>query len=397
MNEYEEIQRWLDYEADNYVSTEELLKQYGLDMKNASEQADIYKEKFFTFLRKYKISCDNINVITAQIDRLSCNKQNEEVLFLYTALVTEKGLLFGDIDNEEQKVLLWLEQSEKAEKFSEAIRMEKIYESRLEKLSGFQEIKVSEKTDIEEQTLLYRMILQHGFLYKGRSNLFLENIGELVRKVNSNPELKAIKPYVYSTVLSRKHNLMMKRKNYSPNFANIFEKTVYRINKDNGKNFAMYQSYIELYEQLRRYYEDECDIKFSDYCFSHLSNLSEWYYENCEPNEEIPMTPERMAKQYTGSIQFEIPEDIDDKTSLLEIAYMNILINETDWLDMIKAVQEGADISDYCEKLYQLAGGNKICRNKKLAFQYARLHLNIFMEEINRRILMNVYKNFLPE
>ena len=26
-----------------------------------------------------------------------------------------------------------------------------------------------------------------------------------------------------------------------------------------------------------------------DFCFANLSPLSEWYYQNCEPNEEIPM------------------------------------------------------------------------------------------------------------
>ncbi len=95
------------------------------------------------------------------------------------------------------------------------------------------------------------MSLQHDFLYKGRkSNFFLENTGELVRKVNTCPELKVIKPYVYSAVLSRKHKLMTDRKNYSPNFANIFEKKDYKIKTDNGKNFDTYQSYLELYYPL---------------------------------------------------------------------------------------------------------------------------------------------------
>ncbi|MDE6034849.1 MAG: hypothetical protein K2G36_02955 [Ruminococcus sp.] len=335
MNEYEELHRWLDEQAENDISTEELLQEYGLTIENASEQADLYREKFFELLRKYGICSDNISVMIAELDRLIYKNQNEDLLFVYTALATEKGLLFGNMEDEEQKILCWLKQSGHAEKFSKAVRMEKIYQKLLESLSGFSEIPEAGETDTEEQTLLYQMSLQHDFLYKGRkSNFFLENIGELVRKVNACPELKVIKPYVYSAVLSRKHKLMTDRKNYSPNFANIFERTDYKIKTDNGKNFDTYQSYLELYDQLRRYYYDESDIDFSDYCFAHLNNLSEWYYENCEPNEEIPMTLERMA-QCTTRIELEILEYIAKPQPVLELAYMNILLNERDWLDMI--------------------------------------------------------------
>ncbi|MDE6034800.1 MAG: hypothetical protein K2G36_02705 [Ruminococcus sp.] len=396
MNEYEEIQRWLDEQAKNYIPTEETLKDYGLTMKTASEQADLYREKFFRLLRKYGIITDNISVIIAEVDRLICETQNEDLLFVYTALATEKGLFFGDMYDEEQKIICWLKQWGNAEKFSKAIQNDKIYKKRLAGLQGFVENKDSEEPDTEEQTLLYQMSIEHDFLYKGRkSKFYLENIGELVRKVNSVPELKVIKPYVYSAILSRKHNLMINRKNYSPNFANIFERTDYRIKTDNGKNFDTYQSYIELYDHLRRFYQDEADIDFSDYYFSHLNNLSEWYYENCEPNEEIPMTLERMAKHYINHINIKIPEYIEKKQPLLEIVYDNILANETKWSDMINDVQNGGNISNYCERLYKMADGMRLCGNRKTALKYAELHLIVFMEEINHRILTNGYKNFL--
>lgn len=396
MNEYEELQRWLDEEAENDISTEELLQEYGLTTETASEQADLYSNKFFNLLQKYELSSDNISMMIAKLDRLISEKQNDELLFIYTALTTEKGLLFGDIEDDEQKILLWLEQSKNAEKFSNAIKMEKTYQKRLENLFKSSEITGAGETDTEEQLLLYQMSVQHDFLYKGRkSNLFLENVGELVRKANVCPELKVIKPYVYSAVLSHKHKLMTDRKNYSPNFVNIFEYTEYKIASDNGKNFNTYQSYIELYDQLRQHYEDESDIDFSDYCFSNLNNLSEWYYENCEPNEEIPMTLERMTKQLITRISLKTPEDITKKQPVLENAYQNILLNEIDWLDMVREVQQGADIADYCERLYQLAGGAKVCKDKQLALKYAEMHLCIFMEYINRRILQICVEYFL--
>ena len=128
MNEYEELHRWLDEQAEDDTSTEELLQEYGLTMEEASEQADLYREKFFELLRKYEVCSDNISVMIAELDRLIYKNQNEDLLFVYTALATEKGLLFGNMEDEEQKILCWLKQSGHAEKFSKAVRMEKIYQ-----------------------------------------------------------------------------------------------------------------------------------------------------------------------------------------------------------------------------------------------------------------------------
>ena len=218
------------------------------------------------------------------------------------------------MEDDDQKAFIWLKQSLNAKKFYQAVSMEKNYEMRLYQLSKLSNIKDEEETDREEQLSLYQMAIQHDFLYRGRkSNLFLANIAELARKVNQHPELKKIKPYVYSAILSRKHKLMLERKDYSPNFNNIFQRKEYKINTDNGKNFDTYQSYLELYDQLRRHYQDESDIDFSDYCFAHLSNLSEWYYQNCETNEEIPMTLERMANQLTTRIELKSPVEINVK------------------------------------------------------------------------------------
>lgn len=396
MNEYEELHRWLDEEAEHNISTEEMLQEYGLTMETAPKQADLYKNRFFDLLKKYGICKDNISVMIAELDKLLFEQQNQELLFLYTALATEKGVLFGTMEDDEQKAYIWLKQSLNAKKFYQAVSMEKNYEARLHQISPFSEISSVEEADTDEQLLLYQMAIQHDFLYRGRkSNLFLANIAELVRKVNQYPELKKIKPYVYSAILSRKHKLMLERKDYSPNFHNIFQRKEYKINMDNGKNFDTYQSYLELYDQLRRHYQDESDIDFSDYCFAHLSNLSEWYYQNCEPNEEIPMTLERMADQLTTRIALKSPVEIITKQPVLEIAYQNILLHETDWLDMIGEVQKGADIAEYCERLYQSAGGAKICKDKKIALQYAELYLCMFMEDINWRILMDVFRYFL--
>ena len=111
-------------------------------------------------------------------------------------------------------MLLWLDCSEKSERLTEAIKRESVLKARMLSASKSVTANAAAETDLEEQAFLYRMAVQNTFLYKIKSgNIFLENVGELIRKVNANQQLKAIKPYVYFAILSRKHKMMMERPN----------------------------------------------------------------------------------------------------------------------------------------------------------------------------------------
>ncbi len=82
----------------------------------------------------------------------------------------------------------------------------------------------------------------------------------------------------------------------------------------NGKNFDNYQCYIELYETLRQFYRDDSNVNlpFCDYCFANLCPLSRWYYENCEPNEQIPMNIQQKAEMITAMIFPDLYDDSED-------------------------------------------------------------------------------------
>ena len=117
----------------------------------------------------------------------------------------------------------------------------------------------------------------------------------MIININSDEKLKLVKSYLIFAVLSRKTGMMQKRENFIPNLKAMFQYQDYNIYNDNGKNFNQYQSNLELYDHLSRsYLEDaDSDISLCDYCFANLSPLSEWYYSNCEPNEDIPMNLRR--------------------------------------------------------------------------------------------------------
>lgn len=303
MNDYEYLHRWLDEEAAANVPFEDILRSKNLTKAEALTCAENFRSRFFGSLERYGLRTDDLSSIAGDVCRLFRHDRSGEAVFLYTALLTEKGVLSGNITDDEQLVLLWLEHDEKVRKLTEMIALSPEYEKRLEQLKSVRVKNTSAEGEPEETVLLYQMLLQHKFLSDGCDrDILLENTAELVRSVESDERFRLIKPYIYSAILSRKHKMMKVRKNYSPNLSEAFKYTGYKIGEDNGKNFDTYQSYLELYEQLRRHYSDDCDIGFSDYCFAELSNLSEWYYENCEPNEDIPMTLEYAFTYYAGDI-----------------------------------------------------------------------------------------------
>lgn len=85
--------------------------------------------------------------------------------------------------------------------------------------------------------------------------------------------------------------MMKKREYFLPNLKAVFRYRAYNIYNDNGKNFNYYQSYVELYKNLRRFYieDNNIDISLCDFCFANLCPLSEWYYTYCRPDSIIPM------------------------------------------------------------------------------------------------------------
>ncbi len=114
LNEYdEEIEKFLDDEAENYIPLEEKLLERGIDFETAVIAADKFFRKFDTLLSVRGIEKNNISQVCTDIAELLKHDTGNEAEFLYTAMLSEVFLLFGETENDEQKVELWLEQSEK--------------------------------------------------------------------------------------------------------------------------------------------------------------------------------------------------------------------------------------------------------------------------------------------
>ena len=304
-----EIYQYINRQAEKYVSLEELLAQQNLTYETARQKALAFKEKYVQLLKKHHISNQNIVILCNDlINQIHQSPENQELQYLYFCTVTDAGLLNeinAEGQKEEQMIRKDIEQQERIQQLTDFMQEQMKCRKKLcllrENLKNG--IPVQNINCTKEFQLLYELTIQHTFLYGAdKKPVYRENLQSLLIHLNSDAMLKSVKPYLIFAILSRKHGMMQNRENFMPNLQTAFQYQEYQIHTDNGKNFNMYQSYLELYDHLRRFYADDnaIDMSFCDFCFANLSPLNDWYYENCQPDIDIPMNLKQNVRNATA-------------------------------------------------------------------------------------------------
>ncbi|MDE5765381.1 MAG: hypothetical protein K2I00_10585, partial [Ruminococcus sp.] len=292
-----EIYKYIDEQADSYVPFKDFLKNHDITFDEAWRCVQQFKDNFNNLLSKYSIGSQNLSSICNDLmERIVQQSDNPDLHYLYFCIITDFGLL-NDVDfsdhTKEQDIRNYFRQKELIQELSDFLKCQTENNRKLDEIREHLKkpicLKNFEYTD--ETDFLYHQTIQHTFLHDSIKNeVYKDNIKSLIIHINSDEKLTSVKPYIIFSVLARKTGMMQKRENYLPNLKSLFQYQEYNIHRDNGKNFNMYQSEIELYYHLKSIYSNEIDIdmELSDFCFANLSPLSEWYYINCEPNEDIP-------------------------------------------------------------------------------------------------------------
>lgn len=319
-----ELYKYIDELADEYIEFDELLKQNNLTFAEAKQQAQHFRKKFYALLAKYSIRSQNLVVICCDLmERIYQKVDNPDLQYLYLCVMTNFGMLIStDPDRtEEQLIRNYFNQQEALQELTDFCKSQNKnlikYHELLKHLK--KPIKVKNIEYEEEFDWLYHITIQHTFLYESAdSEIYKDNLNTLLTYVNSDETLRFVKPYIIFAVLARKTGMMQNRPHFMPNLKAILQYQDYNIYKDNGKNFNRYQSELELYDHLQRSYIDDNDVdmELCDFCFANLSPLSEWYYMNCEPNEDIPMCLSRK-------IQTVMPKSFPDILSYVDYEKMN--------------------------------------------------------------------------
>lgn len=320
-----EIYKYINELADKYVEFDELLKQNHLTFDSAQQKAKQFKEKFYALLANYSIRSQDLVVICYDLmERIFQQPDNFDLQYLYLCLMTDFGLLIRtDSDStEEQRIRNYIRQQEALQELTDFCKSQNENLRKYRELVDYlkKPIKMKSTEYAEEADLLYHLTIQHTFLYESVGNdVYKDNLNALLIYINSDEKLRLVKPYIIFAVLARKTGMMQNRAHFMPNLKAVFQYQDYNIYKDNGKNFNQYQSELELYDHLQRSYMDDVDVDMAlcDFCFANLSPLSEWYYMNCEPNEDIPMCLSRkvltlLPKSFPNILSYTDYENMDE-------------------------------------------------------------------------------------
>ncbi|MDE6501786.1 MAG: hypothetical protein K2L10_06845 [Ruminococcus sp.] len=352
-----EILKYIDKEADNYVPFKDFLKNHNTNLDKAWNCVKQFKEKFNNLLSKYSIGKENLVVMCYDlIERISEQYNNPELHYLYFCIMTDVGLI-NEINSsdhtKEQEIRIYFQQKKLIQELSEFLEYQIEYHKKIAEIREYlKKPRCVKNIDCKEETdFLYHLTIQHTFLYKNTRNaIYKENLNALLIQINSDEKLKVLKPYIIYSVLTRKQGVMRKRKHFLPNLKIMFQYQNYNIYKNNGKNFNLYQSELELYDHLQRSYadDDDVDIKLCDFFFANLSPLSEWYYIHCEPNENIPMNIRRkiftaMPLSFPELLNYQDYETLNESEIQLYSDAENKLTEQM--LDIIEMVSDRYSIN----------------------------------------------------
>lgn len=289
-----EINQYIDQAADSYVSLKDLLLQHHMTYDEALQKTAEFREKYYGFLNQYAIKSENIVRLCYDLmAQIKHSPEDQDLQFLYFCTVTDTGLL-SEYQTGEQAIRNYFQQSEKVRELTDFLQTESKCKEQLQKVKLHlkKSDSMGNSDDSQEFQQLYELTTQHTFLYgAGKNSIYRDNLHSLLTHINQNEILKSIKPYLIFAILSRKHGMMQNREHFIPNLQTAFQYQEYQIYSDNGKNFNLYESYLELYDHLRRFYESDhtTNLSLCDYCFANFSPLSEWYYLYCQLNMDFPM------------------------------------------------------------------------------------------------------------
>lgn len=398
-NEYNlDIEQFIDNEADQYIPLEELLDKTGITFDDALAEAEAFKKRFFDTLSLHHIH-GNVSRIYFSTAYLFQKVQNDDSSFLYSAVINENGILFGNISDDEQKIRLWLEFKENFNYFVRLIGSHKIMHERLNKLISHKPDKSNSDFDANELDYLYSLPRPGSVKSE---DVYRENLGELIRKTNSDKLYSSIKPYIYAAAISRKKKKITNCMGYSINIKSLLTYKNYVINSGNGKNTEAHEYYLDLYKSLKKHFTG-CDIEMSDYCFAYLSNISDFLIENNYSSRKIPV---RLSSIVSDIIKYKdisvtledynINNDIADDLNLDEV-YGKILYGSESLfpIDFIKAFLNDEDISCYAEQLYEKTCSKYKCTEtqRKDAIDYARLSILFRINDFIKYTLIDAAKN----
>ena len=124
-----EIYQYINQQAENYISLEELLLQQNLTYDTALQKMAEFKENYHFLLGKYHIRNQNlVNICYDLAKKINQFSENQELQYLYFCVLTDTGLLNpinADGQTEEQTIRNYIRQKEKIQELTHFMEIQK--------------------------------------------------------------------------------------------------------------------------------------------------------------------------------------------------------------------------------------------------------------------------------
>lgn len=312
---------------------------------------------------------NNISVLVPSFmwdDVIKLCKQNfSEERYEILLWLLAGGLFSENYDEElgdEFTVRRWLGITERVEEYRSFLDTYKCsrkeYDEIIRKIDA--EKLSSRKFSETDSERVFSLLCENGFANDCENKeVLLDNLTELDSVIKANDFLKPIKPLIYFQTYVRHRQKLLNKQAFSPNFKNLFEYKQYGISSDNGKNFAQYADYCDLYTRLKMLFTD-ADRGLCDYGFIKCSNLADWYrslpdlgYE-CDIPDGMPLTLDRFVEDMCVTC-FDDPMDLAWNTEDLRVKFPTLYkaVKETVCdLDFDELPEFAADQHKFCERFF---------------------------------------------
>lgn len=294
-DEYE-LLKYIDHLIDTTQSLESQLKEAKLTLGKAKSKTQLFLDHFKELCATYSLPLDNKATFCQIIGQRMDTIQHEDMLWLYTALILDKGLLFDTncIDRTiKQDVGCYLAMQKEMTFLTEELQRKRDCNRTFREIK--QQFKMQNHSmgySANEADVHFILTTFKEYFPNDSTNdtqILFDNITLLCDTLAKDKELMTLAPLFIYQVISKHKSRFCSSENFHFNLAKLWENKSYQIETDNKKNFknltALFYFFLDLCDHFGK--NPAVDIGFSCYIFSELSNICEWYYTNFEHNEHI--------------------------------------------------------------------------------------------------------------
>ena len=294
-DEYE-LLKYIDHLIDTTESLESQLKEANLTLGKATKNTQLFMTHFKELCTTYSLPMDNKAKFCQILYQTMDNIPEQDMLWLYTALFVDAGLLFDTnrIDRTiKQDVGCYLTMHKDMAFLTKELQRKTIYNNTFREIKQQLKIQNSYMEHSASEADVYFILNTFKEYFPADSNndikILMDNITLLCNNLANDKELMTVAPLFVYQVVSKHKSRLCSADNFYFDITKLWAYKPYQIETDNGKNFnnltSLFYFFLDLCDHFSK--NPAVDIGFSCYIFSELSNICEWYYTNFEHNKDI--------------------------------------------------------------------------------------------------------------